>query len=62
MINKMTEKKENETKQEKSIIEVVQITTETKAGFQLPDGEVVTQEMFLAWLGEQVYQIRKSVE
>ena len=59
---KTEDKKEKETKQEEDSVRLAEIVSETKAGYRLPNGEVVALEVFLAWIGEQVYQIRKSVE
>lgn len=54
----MTEK--TETKQEAQV-ELTEVATQTDLAYRLPDGKVVDMKEYLAWLGNLVYKISKSV-
>lgn len=56
----MAEKKE-EVKQTKDTVELTEVPTQVAPAVRLPDGEVVGMEAYLVWLGQQIYDIKKSV-
>ena len=58
-IEEMQEEKKVETK--KSGIEVVNIATQTAPALQLPDGTIVSEIEFLAWMGNQLIEVKKAV-
>lgn len=48
-------------KTEKKGIEITDIPTEISKAFKLPDGETVDVTGYLAWLGNQILEIKKAV-
>ena len=54
----MTEK--TETKKEEQV-EVTEVVTQTDRAFKLPDGTIVDTTSYLAWLGNLVYKLSKSI-
>ena len=58
----MVEKeKEKETKQTEDTVELVEVPTQVGPAVKLPDGEIVSMEQYFVWLGQQIYEIKKSV-
>lgn len=49
-------------KKDKKEVGVEQKPTEFKPTLTLPDGTQVTLEEYLAWLGNQILDIKKAVE
>ena len=52
--------KEKESKQEDTV-ELTEVPTQVAPAVKLPGGEIVSMEQYLVWLGQQVYEIKKSV-
>ena len=52
--------KEKETKQTDTV-ELVEVPTQVGPAVKLPSGEVISMEQYLVWLGQQIYEIKKSV-
>ena len=50
-----------ETKQAEDTVELTEVPTQVAPAVKLPGGEIVSMEQYLVWLGQQVYEIKKSV-
>ena len=44
---------------EKQQVKVIDIPTQFAKAFQLPDGTQMTLEEYLAWIGTEVYNLKK---
>ena len=42
-------------------VELTEVVTGTANAFKLPDGKIVSMDEYLVWLGNVVWQIKKSV-
>lgn len=51
----------DERAQERKAVELTSVVSETQPAFKLPDGSVVNINEYLAWLGEQLYTIKRAV-
>ena len=56
----MAEKEVKETKQV-GAVELTEVVTQTAPAVKLPDGSVVSMEQYFVWLGQQIFDIKKSV-
>ena len=56
----MVEEKK-ETKKTDDTVELTEVPTQVAPAVKLPGGEVVGMEAYLVWLGQQIYDIKKSV-
>ena len=52
---------EKETKQTEDTVELVEVPTQVGPAVKLPTGEVISMEQYFVWLGQQIYEIKKSV-
>ena len=52
--------KEKESKQS-ATVELTEVVTQTAPAVKLPDGKVVSMEEYFVWLGQQIFEIKKSV-
>lgn len=54
---------EKEVKETKTIgtVELTEVVTQTAPAVKLPDGKVVSMEEYFVWLGQQIFEIKKSV-
>ena len=57
----MVEKEKEEKKVTTGTVELVEVPTQMGTAIKLPDGSVVTIEQFFAWLGQQVFEIRRNL-
>ena len=57
----MEEKKETTEKKEKKTIQIIDVTTQTEKGFQLPNGEVVGLFDYLVFIGNKLLEIEKKL-
>ena len=53
--------KEKESKQTEGTVELTEVPTQVAPAVKLPTGEVVSMEQYFVWLGQQIYEIKKSV-
>ena len=60
MVEEKQEAKQ-EKKESKSKVELTQVVTATDLAFKLPDGDVVSMQEYLVWLGNKVIEISKAV-
>lgn len=52
---------EKETKKQEKLVEVTEVITQTSEALKLPNGEVVSTNAYLAWLGNTILEIKKAV-
>ena len=57
----MAEKEVKETKPSVTTVELTEVVTQTAPAVKLPDGKVVSMEEYFVWLGQQIFDIKKSV-
>jgi hypothetical protein len=57
----MEEKKETTEKKEKKTIQIIDVTTQTEKGFQLPNGDVVSLFDYLVFIGNKLLEIEKKL-
>ena len=55
MVEKEKEKEPTDT------VELTEVPIQVAPAVKLPGGEIVSMEAYLVWLGQQVYDIKKSV-
>ena len=61
MVEKIiVEEPKKNNKSSDSTVELTEVVTGTAPAYKLPDGEVVGTEQYLAWLGQQIWQIKKN--
>lgn len=48
--------------EKKEEVKVEEVPTKFEQKFSLPDGSIVSLNEFLAWIGNQLIEIKKSVE
>ncbi|HDK42726.1 MAG TPA: hypothetical protein ENG87_05060 [Candidatus Pacearchaeota archaeon] len=55
------EKKDKVSKEEKDVVELTEVVTETGLAFKLPDGKIVNSDEYLVWLGNTLWDIKKAL-
>lgn len=55
------EVQENKKKEEKKQVSLVEVVKETETAFQTPDGQNLTRDGYLVWIGNKIQEIANAV-
>jgi len=57
----MVEELVKRTGKTEETVEITEVTTATEPAFKVPEGDILSGTEYLAWLGRQIWEIKKSV-